>query len=551
MCQEAENGNYPAAPEPHPPEGAETSSDPALPAVEEAIGSEINEGARDAADEPIPEPAIPFHSLAGIFPPSEASIREQARLIGGDVPIDPVILYQDRILDGAALYLACLMIGREPRFETFAGDDPFEFVVGRHLNRGPLSESQRAIAGARAANLHLGDNQYSEGVPIGTASQVLNVSRRSILRARKVLGFGIPELVKAVDDGKITVSVAEHICLFPQLDQRARLRARGLSISFAEAAICSSSLSPGETSPPQAEPAPSDQPKGSAEIDTAAVDVGQAQSVSASTSLENVSGTPSATALESHSGDWILHGYSPVPGVTAIVGSFNAPTTLVAAKAAAMSAGPVFWLIAQRGVRTTLHPLFGLADGHWESNRFLEAPTDRFGLPILNLGNDLRLLDHEISSLSKVGLAVVDYFSPYLVCEDLEESIRMLRFAFAELHEIAIKHGIAVLAPCRLPYSGSAMTKAIDALAAIPELQGLLLIKGTDSGTIVAKKGLTCGNVSAVDFRTNKSGYFGGSIPPIVLLENGVAPKSAIGERHLRQRRGGRGKRRRRLALQI
>ena len=92
MCQEAENGNYPAAPEPHPPEGAETSSDPAaLPAAEEAIDSEINESARVAADAPIPEPAIPFHSLAGIFPPSEASIRDLAQRIGGNVPIDPVI----------------------------------------------------------------------------------------------------------------------------------------------------------------------------------------------------------------------------------------------------------------------------------------------------------------------------------------------------------------------------------------------------------------------------------------------------------------------------
>jgi hypothetical protein len=543
MCPEAQNGNFPAAPEPHPPEGAETSSDPApLSAAEEAIGSEINEGARDAADEPIPAPVIPLHSLAAIFPAYDASIRELARRIGGNVPIDPVILYEGKILDRAALYLACLMVGREPTFETYAGDDPVGFIFNRHLNRGPLSESQRAMAGARAANLHLGDNQYSQGVPIGTASQLLNVSRRSILRARKVLGFGIPELVKAVDDGKITVSVAEHICLFPQLDQRARLTQRGLPLP-ARGTMPSPSGIPGETSPSQAEPAPSDQPEGSAETDTAAVDVGQAESVSAS-SFENVSGTPSATALESHSGDWILHGYSPVPGAIAIVGSFNAPTTLVAAKAVAMSAGPVFWLTAQRGVRTTLRPLFAPADGHWQGIIFLEPPTDRFGLPILNLGNDLRWLDHKISSLSNVRLAVVDYFSPYWICEDLEQSIRRLRFAFAEIHEIAIKHGIAVVAPCRLPYSGgSAMTKTIDALAAIPELQGLLLVKGTDSGTIVAKKGLTWGNVSAVDFRTNKSGYFGGSIPPIVLLENGVAPKSAI--RVLRRRRRGRAKPRR------
>ena len=153
------------------------------------------------------------------------------------------------------------MIGREPRFETFAGDDPFEFVIGRHLNRGPLSESQRAMAGARAANLQLGDNQHSQGVPIGTASQLLNVSRRSILRARKVIAYGIPELVKAVDDGKITVSVAEHICLFPNLDQCARLSQRGLPLS-AGGTLPSPSVTSGETSPSKAEAAPSEHAEG-------------------------------------------------------------------------------------------------------------------------------------------------------------------------------------------------------------------------------------------------------------------------------------------------
>jgi hypothetical protein len=53
MCPEAQNGNYPAAPEPHPPEGAETSSDPAaLPAVEEAIDSGVNDGARGSVSSP-------------------------------------------------------------------------------------------------------------------------------------------------------------------------------------------------------------------------------------------------------------------------------------------------------------------------------------------------------------------------------------------------------------------------------------------------------------------------------------------------------------------
>src|ERR1700730_12215611 len=98
MTQGSSNPADPTVPLPETGESASTPA--ALPAVEEAIGSEINEGARDAADEPLPEPAIPFPSRADIFPRSEASIRDLARRIGGNVPIDP-------------------MVGRDPTFEAY------------------------------------------------------------------------------------------------------------------------------------------------------------------------------------------------------------------------------------------------------------------------------------------------------------------------------------------------------------------------------------------------------------------------------------------------
>ena len=57
MGNTADTGNDPAALELLPSGGAENSSDPAaLPAAEKAIDAEINEGAREAADE---------HSAAG------------------------------------------------------------------------------------------------------------------------------------------------------------------------------------------------------------------------------------------------------------------------------------------------------------------------------------------------------------------------------------------------------------------------------------------------------------------------------------------------------
>jgi hypothetical protein len=92
----ADTGNDPR--EPLPSEGAENLSVAALPAAEKAIDSEINGGAREAADEPIPAPAIPLHPLAAIAPMrDDASIRESARHIGPNDPIDPIILYEDKI----------------------------------------------------------------------------------------------------------------------------------------------------------------------------------------------------------------------------------------------------------------------------------------------------------------------------------------------------------------------------------------------------------------------------------------------------------------------
>jgi hypothetical protein len=534
------DGNGKLDPEPQP-----QSSDPAAPSGSRDVpaGGANNEPAPNAGDGITDE--IPFHPLAGIFPMiNDESLQALARDIREREHYDAIIMYEGQILDGRGRYRACLLAGIPPRFETYEGDDPLGCVISRNIHRRHLlKESQRAMVAARIANLELGANQYrhSQGVPIGIAAEWLKVGVRSIHRARHILAHGIPDLVKAVDEGTIAISPAEHICNFSERDQRERIRQRGLPLS-AEVTTPSPSVIPDETSPPQAETeaAPPKQADGSGETDTGASDApeaGQAQPASASTSLENASDT-SATELESPEGtprhasvDWIWHRYIPIPGVTGIVGSINAPTTLVATLALTMSpGGQIFWLTAQRGVRSTLSPLFAFPHGLYAGISFLEAPTDDFHLPIHNLGNALRWLDHEIStSSSNVRLVVVDYLFPYLASGELEQSIHMLRPVFAHIHEIAVKRGVAMILPCQLPCRGgsSAMTKAIDALAAIPELQALLLVKGTDKGTIVAKKGLTGGNTSAVDFRTNKSGSFDTSVPPIVLLENGVAPKSA------------------------
>jgi hypothetical protein len=502
----ADTGNDPAAPEPLLPEGAETSSDPAaLPAVEEAIDLESNESARVAADAPIPEPAIPFHSLAGIFPPREASIREQAQRIGGNVPIDPVILFEGKILDRADLYLACLMIGREPRFETYAGDDPVEFVIGRHRNRGPLSESQRAMAGARAANLHLGDNQYSEGVPIGRASELLNVSSRSIARARFVLRHGTSDLIAAVDYGSITVSAAWRECN--------RLLRQPFRNGNAPATVTPITQEAGLTA--QAETASDEIPGGETESSTSSSTISKPQATDsdvpgiterpdgAETTPEVVVAAEAAIIPT----EWVWPEYIPSAGVIAVIGQCTL-VPIVAAKLAATitvggrfpdnhktDCGNVLWAstsASSQPVRDYVYVARAaraeLTSPTWTAVDILGPDSDDFGLPVRHLSAQLRRLTQKLWSAAKVKLIVIDYLSDYLAYGDLERDIERLGPALQGLQAFAVQHRTSVLLPMRLPYrSQPDFNRAIQSLARSSDINSVLVVErdtGSATGTL-------------------------------------------------------------------
>jgi hypothetical protein len=139
---------------------------------------------------------LEFHPLANLFPLMEgndftalvADIREHGLH-------EPVALYDGKILDGRNRYHACREAGIECRFETVQGTDPVEYVISLNLRRRHLDESQRAMVAAKLATLKLGDNQHSEGQPIGRSSELLNVGERTVARACEVQEHGTPELV--------------------------------------------------------------------------------------------------------------------------------------------------------------------------------------------------------------------------------------------------------------------------------------------------------------------------------------------------------------------
>lgn len=166
-------------------------------------------------------PPARFHPFANIFPMvAEDQLQELAQDIKDRGLLDPIVLHQGKILDGRCRYLACEITEVELKFQDYVGDDPLSYVVSCNLRRRHLSESQRAMVAAKVADLKRGANQHSEGLPIGRAAAMLNVSERSVARAKKVLHQGSPELVSAVEGGELPVSAAAEVSRMPESVQR-------------------------------------------------------------------------------------------------------------------------------------------------------------------------------------------------------------------------------------------------------------------------------------------------------------------------------------------
>jgi hypothetical protein len=91
------------------------------------------------------------------------------------------------------------------------------FVLSKNLSRRHLSDSQRAMVAAEISSLRQGQRADRVDSPIGdsTAAAMLNVSERSVSRARVVRDHGSPELQEAVKRGALAVSAASEVAAQP------------------------------------------------------------------------------------------------------------------------------------------------------------------------------------------------------------------------------------------------------------------------------------------------------------------------------------------------
>jgi N6-adenosine-specific RNA methylase IME4 len=168
-----------------------------------------------------------FHKIANIFPIMQPD--EYENLVA-DIKqnglIEPIVLFEGKILDGRNRWKACLDAGIEPRFENYNGNSPISYVVSKNAKRRHLSKSQLAMIATeilpmleeeaekrRITNLKQNNTERELmptrdiGRPRDIAGAMLGVTGRYIEDAKKIK-IEAPEFVEPVLSGEISITDA-------------------------------------------------------------------------------------------------------------------------------------------------------------------------------------------------------------------------------------------------------------------------------------------------------------------------------------------------------
>jgi len=162
-----------------------------------------------------------YHELANLFPlMDENQYSDLVADIKENGLIESIILHEGKILDGRNRYNACNDAGVEPNFVEYEGEDALSYVISLNLNRRHLNESQRAMIGARLANMR-GRRKVDQLDHFSNkdVSEKLNVGLASVKRAKQVQKEGIEDLQKSVETGKVSVSAASDIATLDKAEQ--------------------------------------------------------------------------------------------------------------------------------------------------------------------------------------------------------------------------------------------------------------------------------------------------------------------------------------------
>lgn len=193
-----------------------------------------DEPTTDAGTMPDALPAIPLNwPEAGPRPHPFASVfrmlsGEEKQALDADIAAhdlrETIKMFEGMILDGRNRYLGLVDNGDfDPEvdawqdsdwFEVFHGtrEEALDYVWSLNEQRRHDNATQRAAAAARFANLRT--------VTLAEAAEKFGVSARQVSSAQKVIEEGVPELVEAMDAGRVPAYLAEKATDLDPDDQR-------------------------------------------------------------------------------------------------------------------------------------------------------------------------------------------------------------------------------------------------------------------------------------------------------------------------------------------
>lgn len=179
-----------------------------------------------------------FHPIANVWPlMQEEELKALSQDIKQNGQLNPIWLYQGKILDGRNRYTACVMAGTKPLTKDYTGEEPAAFAVSlndkrRHMNKGQLGavavellpffeaeakKRQKAAGGdkvserAKAVDKKIYqavDNPRSPQA-IDEAAKQVGTNRQYVSDAKKIKEAA-PEVFETLKAGKITMQNAKR-----------------------------------------------------------------------------------------------------------------------------------------------------------------------------------------------------------------------------------------------------------------------------------------------------------------------------------------------------
>lgn len=177
---------------------------------------------------------LKVHPAAEIFPMlPDSEIADLAKDIENNGLQNPIVVYEDKLLDGRNRLAACNIAGIQPEVVEYEGDSPVSFVISANLKRRQLDASQRAAVAVEIEPLFAAEakkrqqenakrNQpQSKSLNVANlppleikskareqAAAVVSVSPRMVQEA-KAIKKNNPEAFERIKSGAVTVHEAK------------------------------------------------------------------------------------------------------------------------------------------------------------------------------------------------------------------------------------------------------------------------------------------------------------------------------------------------------